>query len=583
MADNTVFLLLFLLTAFYTATAQQRHTNITTDSSLTPTGNSSWQSQSGLYAFGFYRQGSGYSIGIFISGIPEKTVVWTANRDDPPVNQTATLALTAEGWLVLQPTQGQETNITTISQSASSASMLNTGNFVLYNSNGDIIWQSFEHPTDTLLVGQRLLNGGSLISSISEADHSLGISSLVMQSDGHLVQFPSEGPRITETSYYASETAGAGNNTTLNLDDDGHLYLFNSRIIKNLTNGGYPKVRRIYLVRNDVDGIFRLYSYNLDQQANWTRLWSSSDDKCVVKGLCGPNSYCVLDDTETKCLCIPGFDFVDPARWIAGCVRNSTARSCTNNKGSVQYNMKELENTVWEEAFYSRLTNTAKEDCVSACQKDCNCEAVLFKDEQCKMQRFPLRFGRRSLQDSNTVFVKMESAPISQQDPPHTPKEFKKELTVPILITSVLLAAFGFIVMAISGILIYRNRVWAYKMISEKGNGELGDDFGPRAFTYAELQAVTNGFTDEVDMSLDEEKAILEEWVYQCFEGGELGKIVGEEVVDKRKIDRMVKVGLWCIQDEPSIRPSMKKVLLMLEGTIDIPIPPSPSSFRSTI
>ncbi|KAM7529112.1 hypothetical protein LguiB_032522 [Lonicera macranthoides] len=460
MADNTVLLLLFLLAALYTANAQQRYTNVTTGSFLTPTGNSSWQSPSGLYAFGFYPQGSGlYSVGIFISGIPQKTVVWTANRDDPLVNQTATLVLTADGRLVLQPTQGKETNITTNSQPASSASMLDTGNFVLYNSDQDIIWQSFDHPTDTLLVGQRLLNGGSLISSISETEHSTGISRLAMQSDGNLVHYPFEGPWSAQNAYWASDTYGAGSNVTLNLEDDGHIYLFNSStIIKNLTNGGYPK-GRIYLVRNDVDGIFRLYSYNLDQQPNWSRLWSSSDDKCVAKGLCGPNGYCALDDKETKCLCIPGFDFVDPARWIAGCVRNSTARSCKNNDGSVQYNMTELDNTVWEDVFYSTLANTTKEDCKSSCLNDCNCEVALFKDEQCKMQRLPLRFGRRQLQDSNMAFVKMESAPISKQDPIHMPKESKKKQTAPILITGVSLSAFGSIVLVISGILIYKYRV----------------------------------------------------------------------------------------------------------------------------
>ncbi|KAM7523558.1 hypothetical protein LguiA_013460 [Lonicera macranthoides] len=524
----------------------------------------SWQSPTGLYAFGFYRQGSGYSVGIFISGIPDQTVVWTANRDDPPVNQTATLALTADGRLVLRRAEGQETNIATNSQSASSASMLDTGNFVLYSSDGDIIWQSFENPTDTLLVRQRLLNGGSLISSISETDHSKGISYLAMQSDGHLVQYPFEGPWIPKTSYYASGTMGTGNTVTLNLDDDGHLYLFNSStIIKNLTSGGYPKERRIYLVRNDVDGIFRVYSYNLDQQANWSRLWSSNSDKCVARGVCGHNGYCVLDDTEAKCLCIPGFDFVDPSRWNAGCARNSTVRSCKNNDGTIEYSMRELVNTVWEDTSYSNLTETTKEDCKSSCLKDCNCEAALFKDGQCRMQRLPLRFGRRSLQDSNMALVKVESAPnMDQEAPDHLPKEGKKNQKAQLLIISFSVAAFAFTIFAISGILVYRNRVWVYKMISEKGNGELSGDFGLKAFTYAELDAVTNGFKDE---------------------SGELGKIVGEEVVDKRKIDRMVKVGLWCIQDEPSIRPSMKKVLLMLEGTVDIPIPPSPTSFLSAI
>ncbi|KAK7823071.1 g-type lectin s-receptor-like serine/threonine-protein kinase lecrk2 [Quercus suber] len=45
----------------------------------------------------------------------------------------------------------------------------------------------------------------------------------------------------------------------------------------------------------------------------------------------------------------------------------------------------------------------------------------------------------------------------------------------------------------------------------------------------------------------------------------------------------MVMVGLWCILDEQSLRPLMKKVLLMLEGIVNIPIPPSPTSFLSTI
>ncbi|KAM7523565.1 hypothetical protein LguiA_013467 [Lonicera macranthoides] len=414
MADNSFFLLLFLLTAFYTATAQQRYTNITTGSSLTPTGNSSWQLPSGLYAFGFYRQGSRYSVGIFISSIPEKTVVWTANRDDPPVNQTATLALTADGRLVLRRTQRQETNIAPNSHLAFSASMLNMGNFVLYNFDGDIIWQSFEHPTDTLLVVS------------------------------------------------ASNTYGARNNVTLNLDEDGHLYLFNlSTITLNLTNGGQPKEGRIYLVRNDVDGIIRLYSYNLDQQANWSRLWSST-------------------------------------KWNADCMRNSSFRSCRNNDGSIEYSMWELSNTLWEESSYSTLTGKSKEDCKSACVKDCNCEVALFKDGRCKMQELPLRFGRRAPEDSNMVLVKMESGPNGKRDPQRLPKENKKEVELPILITSVFIYAFLFIVLGISGILIHINRVWAYKMISENENCELGNDFRLRAFTYAELESVTNGFTNEV-------------------------------------------------------------------------------------
>ncbi|VVA38416.1 PREDICTED: G-type lectin S-receptor [Prunus dulcis] len=86
-----------------------------------------------------------------------------------------------------------------------------------------------------------------------------------------------------------------------------------------------------------------------------------------------------------------------------------------------------------------------------------------------------------------------------------------------------------------------------------------------------------------VDWSLPEEEAILDELASHCFEKGELGKLAGDEEIERRQFERMIKVGLWCIQDEPSLRPAMKKVLLMLEGTVDIPTPPSPSSFFSAI
>lgn len=87
-----------------------------------------------------------------------------------------------------------------------------------------------------------------------------------------------------------------------------------------------------------------------------------------------------------------------------------------------------------------------------------------------------------------------------------------------------------------------------------------------------------------VDWSRPADEAILEEWVYDCLKVSELGKLVGtEEEVDSIQLERMVKVGIWCVQDEPSLRPSMKKVLLMMEGTVEIPTPPSPKSFLSAI
>ncbi|KAK1356126.1 Receptor-like serine/threonine-protein kinase [Heracleum sosnowskyi] len=80
----------------------------------------------------------------------------------------------------------------------------------------------------------------------------------------------------------------------------------------------------------------------------------------------------------------------------------------------------------------------------------------------------------------------------------------------------------------------------------------------------------------------ENEAAILTYWVWDCFEEGELKKIVEnrEDMIDDwEKVERFVMVGIWCIQEDPSLRPTMKQVILMLEGVVDVANPPCPSPF----
>ncbi|KAL4565752.1 hypothetical protein LXL04_029855 [Taraxacum kok-saghyz] len=75
------------------------------------------------------------------------------------------------------------------------------------------------------------------------------------------------------------------------------------------------------------------------------------------------------------------------------------------------------------------------------------------------------------------------------------------------------------------------------------------------------------------DMEID----VLSSWVYNCFVDKDWNRLAGDEEVDVTMLEKMVKVGLLCIQHDPDARPSIKNVILMLEGTADIPIPPSPT------
>lgn len=53
--------------------------------------------------------------------------------------------------------------------------------------------------------------------------------------------------------------------------------------------------------------------------------------------------------------------------------------------------------------------------------------------------------------------------------------------------------------------------------------------------------------------------------------------------VEEEELIRALKVALWCIQDEVFMRPSMGEVVKMLEGSIDINMPPMPQTVLELI
>ncbi|XP_059281315.1 G-type lectin S-receptor-like serine/threonine-protein kinase LECRK3 [Lycium ferocissimum] len=81
-------------------------------------------------------------------------------------------------------------------------------------------------------------------------------------------------------------------------------------------------------------------------------------------------------------------------------------------------------------------------------------------------------------------------------------------------------------------------------------------------------------------------EAILRDWVLDCFQEGKLEALVESDIEalnDKKQLERFVMVGIWCIQEDPSMRPTMRKVAQMLEGSVEVTTPPCPYNFSITI
>ena len=91
--------------------------------------------------------------------------VWTANRNTP-VKINATLQLSQDGDLILRDADGTYVwSTNTTGMSVSGLNLTEEGNLVLFSENNAVVWQSFDHPTDSLLPGQRMVSGQKLIAT----------------------------------------------------------------------------------------------------------------------------------------------------------------------------------------------------------------------------------------------------------------------------------------------------------------------------------------------------------------------------------------------------------------------------------
>ena len=80
----------------------------------------------------------------------------------------------------------------------------------------------------------------------------------------------------------------------------------------------------------------------------------------------------------------------------------------------------------------------------------------------------------------------------------------------------------------------------------------------------------------------DVDKAILTDWAYDCYKDGALDALVEgdiEALEDKEMLEKLVKIAIWCVQEDPYLRPTMRNVIHMLEGTVEVQAPLNPSPF----
>ncbi|KAC0969629.1 hypothetical protein FH972_027132 [Carpinus fangiana] len=586
-----------------------------------------------------------FLLAIWFAKLPEETIVWFANRDYPWVERESKVELTTAGHLVFSSPSGMEywrSNYTE-NPGVSHGAMLDAGNFVITSRDSSIIWDSFNEPTDTILPTQVLGFGNKLFSSLSEDNYQRGKFQLRFTENNLMLNQIDVYTGHPYGAYYTSQDVSelmldkSGYLQVRNSlsQNTSNLTMSNGHVIRADSN--------YYKATLDFDGILRVYAHpkNFTRNDGWSAIWYVPDNIClsildiVGSGPCGYNSICELGPLgKPDCQCAPGFSLLDVSDRYGGCKQDDVSymHEC-NEKGSViaedRFDFTEMEFADWPLADYEMLQPTTIFECKKSCLRDCYCAVAIFQDPKynngigtCWKKKLPLSNGRlnRTSIDRKALFKKVKLGPNSSSQNPMNPNPGGRQQNQAIVILAVLLGKLPNF----------------YKTLNTRD-----PEINLHSFTYKDLEEATNGFKEELGRGsfgtvykgaiiisgyskhvavkrLDklvregerefktemtvigqthhknlvrrcveiemERAAILIEWAYECYSKGKVERLVEndeEALSDLKKVERLVTVAIWCVQDLPLLRPSMREVSNMIEGILGVSAPPCPFLYNS--
>ncbi|KAM3747033.1 hypothetical protein ACB098_05G007900 [Castanea mollissima] len=340
------------------------------------------------FAFGFFSPGnSSYKyLGIWYVKVTQQTVVWVANRNDPLNDSSGVLSINQYGDLVLHYSNNRLLWSTNVSvqdkvRTSSVAQLHDSGNLVLVQDNNKkVLWQSFDHPTDTLLpnmkLGLNLMTGINmfLTSWKSKDDPGTGNYSLEINPNGSPQSIVYKGstphwrtspwPWISRTN----ETYSSGEKYDFvnNKDEIYYAYFVDDPSI----------MKRVVL---DSTGLIQTLVWD-DGVHQWKEQWSAPKYRCDKYGHCGSYSKCSPDNVNRfECMCLPGYEPKSPREWDLrdgsnGCVRKHLELSvCGNGEGFVKVERLKLPDSSFSAAWTGM--GMGRFECEQACLMNCSCTA----------------------------------------------------------------------------------------------------------------------------------------------------------------------------------------------------------------
>ncbi|XP_066346863.1 receptor-like serine/threonine-protein kinase SD1-8 [Miscanthus floridulus] len=327
-------------------------------------------------------------LGIWFTASPE-AVCWVANRDRPLNDTSGVLVIGSARGLLLLDGSGQTAWSSNTTAASAVTQFLESGNLVVREqSSGSILWQSFDHPSNTLLAGMRLGKNPQtgdewpLTSWRAPNDPSPGDYRLVLDTKGlpAIVSWqgkvktyttgPWIGPRFSGIPEIASYSGMFSVQVVVRPDEVAYMVT---------AMPGAPFSR---LVVND-DGTVERLAWEPVSRV-WNVWLQSPRDLCDSYAKCGAFGLCNSATASTQfCSCIDGFSPASPSQWsmreTSGGCRRHTPLECINGTttdgfmvlGGVK--LPDTDNTTVD-------MSATLEQCRARCLANCSCVAYAAAD-----------------------------------------------------------------------------------------------------------------------------------------------------------------------------------------------------------
>ncbi|CAH9081473.1 unnamed protein product [Cuscuta epithymum] len=352
-------------------------------------------SNANSYALGFFTPGKSTGkryVGIWYRKIPQRLVVWVANRNSPVNGKSGALFIDGSGNLVIQDTK---TNISVWNTSLSfpattapssrvhSARIQETGNLVLSRVDQTAAWQSFDYPTNTILAHMRLglVNRRGFNLSItswkSADDPAVGDFTVSVQNKGkpQAFLFKDSTPVWRLGPWNGIRWSGVPEMTP---NITPYIFTENDDQVTEEYSIKDPDMYTIVML-NESGTLNKIIwkGENGDGNKKWVGNWYYPNDDCDGYGHCGAFGICSPYNQVSgfECRCVLGFEPKMAAEWIRRDGRHGCQRSdvgdvlCHHGEGFFK-----LENVKIPDTEMALLDKSiGLEECEDLCLKNCSC------------------------------------------------------------------------------------------------------------------------------------------------------------------------------------------------------------------